>query len=64
MAPDVYKVVIDKGSERGYVAITGGGKDSFVRTSPEQSGFAVVELQNSQTCMIHGCSTVVYIRPR
>jgi len=64
-APDVYKVVIDTGSERGYVEITGGGLDPyFVRTSPARTGVEVVELQNGQVCMINGCSTVVYIRPR
>ncbi|PMD57622.1 uncharacterized protein K444DRAFT_615027 [Hyaloscypha bicolor E] len=65
MAPDVVKVVVDKGSERGYVEIAGGGLEAFfIRTSPEQSGFSVAELQNGQMCMINGRSTVVYIRPR
>lgn len=64
-APDVDKVVIDKGSERGYVEITGGGlAPYFVRTSPDLTGVEVVKLQNGQRCMINGCSTVVYIRPR
>lgn len=64
-APDVCKVVIDKGSKRGYVEITGGGlQAAFVRTSPEETGYAVVALQDGQRCMIYGSSTVVYIRPR
>ena len=64
-APDVVKVVVDKGSERGYVEIAGGGLEAFfIRTSPEQSGFSVAELQNGQICMINGRSTVVYNRPR
>jgi hypothetical protein len=64
-APDVERVVIDKGSDRGYVEITGGGLDPYwVRTSPERAGIEVVELKADQTCMIHGRSTVVYIRPR
>lgn len=64
-APNVDKVVIDTGSERGYVEITGGGlPPSFIRTSPEKSGFKVVEVRDGQRCMISGRSTVVYIRPR
>jgi len=63
-APHVVKVVIDTGSERGYVEINGGGLPaSFVRTSPEQSGFTVVELQDGQRYMINGRSTLVCIRP-
>jgi len=64
-APGVHKVVIDKGSEGGYVEITGGGLEPyFVRTSPELTGVEIVQLQNDQRCMINGCSTVLYIRPR
>lgn len=64
-APNVSKVAIDRGSERGYVEITGGGLDPyFVRTSPERTGIEVIELKDGQRCMINGCSTVLYIRPR
>jgi hypothetical protein len=64
-APNVHKVVVDKGSERGYVDITGGEVEAyFVRTSPDRTGVEIVELQNDQICTIHGCSTVLYIRRR
>jgi nucleoside-triphosphatase THEP1 len=63
--PDICKVVVEKGSKRGYVEITGGGlQASFVRTSPEKTGYEVIALQDGQRCMIYGSSTVVYIRPR
>jgi len=64
-APAVHKVVVDKGSGSGYVEIAGGGlKPYFIRTSPDRSGIEVVEIQGDQTCMIHGRSSVLYIRPR
>jgi len=65
-APNVHKAVIDKGSGRGYVEITGGGLAPYwVRTSPDGSGIEVVELKHAgQTCMIHGQSSLLYIRPR
>jgi len=64
VAPNVYKVVIDKGSGSGYVEIAGGGLNPyFVRTSPEGTGIEVIELKDGQMCMIHGRSMVLYIRP-
>ncbi|KAE9373828.1 hypothetical protein N431DRAFT_338417 [Stipitochalara longipes BDJ] len=63
-APDVFAVAIDRGSERGYVEIAGGGVDYFVRTSPERTGIEVITLKNGQRCMLNGRPSVIYIRPR
>ena len=63
-APDVYAVVIDEGSEKGYVGITSVGKP-FVKilTGEGSNGYRVEEISTGQMCMLYGCPTVWFIRP-
>ncbi|KIV94120.1 hypothetical protein PV10_05269 [Exophiala mesophila] len=63
--PDVCGVVVDKGSENGFVQITGGGKPAQrINTGDGASGFAKIDIHNGQSCMLYGRPTVLYIRPR
>ena len=64
-SPNVSAVVVDKGSERGFVQITGGGKSTErVDTGRGDKGFTLVEILTGQTCMLYGRPTVLYIQPR
>lgn len=65
IAPDVCAVVVDKNSGRGFVEVAGGGfADQIEKTGPEETGYIVLNIRHNQGCMIYGCSTVLYIRPR
>jgi len=62
--PDVCAVVVDKGSGRGYVQISGAGKDTeIIHTGHGEPGFVKAEISAGQTCMLYGRPTVLYIRP-
>lgn len=65
VGPDVCGVVVDKNSGIGFVQITGAGlPDQVIQTGPKETGFSLADIASSQTCMIYGCSTVLYVRPK
>lgn len=59
-SPKVCGVVVDKGSERGFVQVTGGGKTTRVDTGAGE-GFEFIDISEGQTCMLYGQPTVLYI---
>lgn len=62
--PDVFAVVVDKGSGLGYAQITGGGKDVHaIYTGRGETGYILVNISAGQSCMLYGYPTVLYIRP-
>lgn len=62
--PNVCGVVVDTGSEKGFVQITGGElADQVIQTGYGKSDVVMADIQPDQTCMIYGSSTVLYIRP-
>ncbi|KAB8244556.1 hypothetical protein BDV35DRAFT_287190 [Aspergillus flavus] len=64
-SPNVCAVVVDEGSDFGYAQITGGGREPIiVYTGRGTTGYKRVEISDGQTCMLYGCPTVLYIRPR
>lgn len=65
-SPNVCGVVVDKSSGRGYVQITGGGKDTeIVHTGRDgDGGYCLLEISEGQSCMLYGRPTVLYILPQ
>ena len=62
---DVCGVVVDRNSGIGFVQITGSGlEDQVIQTGPKETGFTMAGIAPGQTCMIYGCSTVLYVRPK
>jgi len=66
--PDACGVVIDKGSDHGFVQVSGGDKATTkVSTGQKDLGqerYVYVDILNEQTCMLYGRPTVLYIRPQ
>jgi hypothetical protein len=59
--PSVCGVVVDKGSERGFVQVSGGNKETTkVETGRGEAGFTFVEISDGQTCMLYGQPTVLF----
>ncbi|KAF2741671.1 hypothetical protein M011DRAFT_472890 [Sporormia fimetaria CBS 119925] len=63
-SPKVCGVVVDKGSKRGFVQVSGGGKGTTRVATGEGAGFEFVAILEGQTCMLYGEPTVLYICPR
>ena len=62
--PSVCGVVVDKGSERGFVQVSGGNKETTrVDTGRGDTGFTFVEISEGQTCMLYGQPTVLFCYP-
>jgi len=59
--PSVCGVVVDKGSERGYVQVSGGNENTTRVDTGQGEGFILVEILAGQTCMLYGSPTVLYI---
>jgi len=67
VGPAVAGVVIDRNSRKGRVVVTGNGAEpQYVKTGPGESGdrYPEIRIQDGQTCVIYGLSTVIYYRPR
>jgi hypothetical protein len=66
--PDACGVVIDKGSEHGFVQVSGGDKATTKvltgQNDLDQERYVYVDILNGQTCMLYGRPTVLYIRPQ
>lgn len=63
-APDVCAVVVDKGSGKGFVQITGGDKDTkIIYTGRGDTACERADISTGQTCMLYGTPTVLYARP-
>lgn len=63
--PDVRGVVIDCGSDVGYVQISGGDTEPVkIYTGPNVGGYQYRDVLEKQSCMLYGCPTVWYIVPR
>ncbi|OJD12424.1 hypothetical protein AJ78_06975 [Emergomyces pasteurianus Ep9510] len=59
---NVYKIVVDKSSGRGYTQITKEDKDSYIiYTGHGESDCVKAEILARQTCMLYRRSTVLYI---
>ncbi|KAB8259940.1 hypothetical protein BDV32DRAFT_123687 [Aspergillus pseudonomiae] len=64
-SPNVCAVVVDEGSGFGYAQITGGGKDpTIIYIGRGTTGYKWAEISVGQSCMLYGCPTVLYVRPR
>jgi hypothetical protein len=66
--PDVCGVVIDKGSDGGFVQISGGNKattrvDTGQNDVKDGERFVYVDILSEQTCMLYGEPTVLYVSP-
>jgi len=67
VGPVVGGVVVDRQSQKGRVVVTGKGVEpQYVKTGPGESGdpYPEIRIQDGQTCVIYGLSTVIYYRPR
>ncbi|KAH7191098.1 hypothetical protein BFJ63_vAg17284 [Fusarium oxysporum f. sp. narcissi] len=64
-SPQVRGVVVDLGSESGYVQISGGGKPTVkITTGLKEGEFHFENISDGQSCMLYGRPTVWYIVPR
>lgn len=66
--PDVCGVVIDKGSDAGFVQVSGGDKattrvDTGQKDDKVGERFVYVDILSEQTCMLYGEPTVLYVSP-
>ncbi|KAF4451433.1 hypothetical protein F53441_5601 [Fusarium austroafricanum] len=63
--PEVVAVVIDLGSDRGFVQISGQEEDSSRRisTGGQQQKYILEWLEDGQTCMLYGRPSVMFIVP-
>lgn len=62
--PDAVAVVIDLGSDRGFVQITGQEENSSRRIhTGKKKGYRLEWLEEGQTCMLYGKPTVLFIVP-
>ncbi|RYO79255.1 hypothetical protein DL763_009349 [Monosporascus cannonballus] len=61
--PDVVGVVVDKGSGRGFVQISGQVEGDTVRISTGRGriGYEYRDILEGQSCMLYGCPTVFFI---
>ncbi|KAI8628767.1 hypothetical protein F5Y19DRAFT_476312 [Xylariaceae sp. FL1651] len=63
--PNVVGVVIDKGSQRGFIQISGDmpGSAKKIHTSPGMQGerYIFEEISEGQSCMLYGEPTVWYV---
>ncbi|KAF2845020.1 hypothetical protein T440DRAFT_511851 [Plenodomus tracheiphilus IPT5] len=58
--PSVCGVVVDKGSDRGFVQVSGGNEETKrVDTGRGDTGFTFVEISEGQTCMLYGEPTAI-----
>lgn len=59
--PNVCGVVVDKGSERGFVQVSGGDRETTrVNTGRGEEGFSFLEISEGQSCMLYGQPTVLF----
>ncbi|OBS20583.1 hypothetical protein FPOA_06940 [Fusarium poae] len=64
-SPQVCGVVVDLGSESGYVQISGGSKPTVkITTGLKEGEFHFENISDGQSCMLYGRPTVWYIVPR
>ncbi|RMZ71999.1 hypothetical protein GMOD_00006986 [Pyrenophora seminiperda CCB06] len=62
--PEVRGVVVDKGSDRGYIQVSGGrAATTMVETSKDKTGVEFVEILKNQGCMLYGGATVLFCYP-
>lgn len=63
--PDACAVVVDLGSRKGWVQISGGQTNTvMISTGPERTGYQYASIPENQTCMLYGCPTVLFIHPK
>jgi hypothetical protein len=63
--PEVRGVVVDKGSDCGYIQVSGGrAATTMIQTGPGDTNVEFVEILADQGCMLYGGATVLFCYPQ